>query len=239
MSFLRRLLGRDDQSPDRLRATASDRPPGWMRDGMQVQLYDGPADLEVVGESHYQDNLWRLVGGRGFPDERVRVDAVAVLAAETDNPYDANAVAVWVRGLKVGYLSRADAQRYQPGLLALQRKHGMPIALAGVIVGGGMRPDGPGMLGLYAHLEDLLYRSRDAFMSALDEYDETCRQHDVEMDSIRPALVAKWGQVPVLDTYRWRSASRRPRTSSKRSGGPSGVSPSTERMPLVQTQSMT
>jgi len=206
------------------------------------------------------------------------VDAFAVLAAETDNPYDPNAVAVWVRGLKVGYLSREDAHRYHPGLLALQRKHGKPIALAGVIVGGGMRPDGPGRLGvvlshdpedfglratpppppqgsrmrtglsdavatdeaddsydlgwindlpaddiraitmlrkflvresdpvdrhfMYAHLEALLYRSRDAFLSALDEYDETCRLHDAEMDSIRRALVSKWGQVPVLETYR-------------------------------------
>src|SRR6266508_1953247 len=55
---------------------------------------------------------------------------------------------------------------------------------------------------MYAHLEALLYRSRDAFLSALDEYDETCRLHAAEMDSIRRALVSKWGQVPVLETYR-------------------------------------
>jgi len=211
---------------------------------MEAVLCDGREDLEVVGESHYQDSLWRHVGGRGLPEERVRVDMVAVLVSETDNPYDANAVAVWIGGLKVGYLSRADAQRYQPGLLALQRKHGKPIALAGVIVGGGCGPmarwpdeadeaDDSYNLGwindlpaddiraitvlrkflvrefdpvdrhfMYAHLEALLYRSRDAFLSALDEYDETCRLHDAEMDNIRQALVAKWGQVPVLNTYR-------------------------------------
>jgi hypothetical protein len=278
MSFLRRLVGRDEQSPNRPQTTTSDHPPAWMRNGIQAWLCDGWTDLEVVGESHYQDNLWRLVGGRRQSDERVRVDVVAVLAAEPDNPYDANAIAVWVRGLKVGYLSREDAQRYQPGLLALQRKHRQPIALAGVIAGGGMRPDGPGQLGvflrhnpedfglratpppqppdsrmrtglsdaiatdeaddsydlswmsdlpaddiraimmlrqfltrepdpidrhfMYTHLEALLYRSRDAFTSALEEYDQTCRQHDAEMDTIRQALVAKWGQVPVLDTYR-------------------------------------
>jgi hypothetical protein len=54
----------------------------------------------------------------------VREDAFAVLAAEPDNPYDAIAVAVWTQDLKVGYLSREDAQRYQPGLLALQQQHG-------------------------------------------------------------------------------------------------------------------
>jgi hypothetical protein len=249
-----------------------------MQNGMEVQLCDGPTDLEVVGESHYQENLWRLVGGRGLEDERVRVDVHAVLAAEPDNPYDANAVSVWVRGLKVGHLSREDAQRYQPGLLALQREQGKPIALPGVIVGGGIREDGPGRLGvflrhnpedfglravpapsppgsrmrtglsdavatdaaddaydldwlknlpvddiraitmlrrllaresdpidrhfMFAHLETLLYQSREAFTSALDEYDDTCRQHDAEMDTIRQALVAKWGQVPVLEIYR-------------------------------------
>lgn len=276
MSLLRKLFGGDEGAADRLRAARLDQRPHWMRDGMQVQLCDGPADLEVVGESQYQDNLWRLVGGRGLEDERVRVDVHAVLVAETDNPYDDNAVSVWIRGLKVGYLSRADAQRYRPGLLALERRHGMPIALPGVIVGGGIREDGPGKLGvflrhdpedfglravaprlpgssmrtglsdaaasdgadaygldwlkslpvddvraitmlrrllaretkpidrhfMFAHLEALLYQSREAFTSALDEYDDTCRQHDAEMDTIRPALVATFGQVPVLEIYR-------------------------------------
>jgi hypothetical protein len=40
---------------------------------------------------------------------------------------------VWIQGLKVGYLSREDAQRYRPGLLTLVQQHGKPIALAGVI----------------------------------------------------------------------------------------------------------
>jgi hypothetical protein len=68
-----------------------------MRDGMQVQLCEGREDLEVVGDASYQDNLWRIVGGRHSPDGRVREEVYAVLAAEPDNPYDANAVAVWSR----------------------------------------------------------------------------------------------------------------------------------------------
>jgi tetratricopeptide (TPR) repeat protein len=55
---------------------------------------------------------------------------------------------------------------------------------------------------MHAHLEALLYRSRDVFASALDEYDQACRQHDSEMESIRAAFMAKWGQMPVLETYR-------------------------------------
>jgi tetratricopeptide (TPR) repeat protein len=55
---------------------------------------------------------------------------------------------------------------------------------------------------MHAHLQALLYRSRDVFASALDEYDQACHQHDAEMDGIRAAFMAKWGQVPVLETYR-------------------------------------
>jgi hypothetical protein len=53
-----------------------------------------------------------------------------------------------------------------------------------------------------AELEARLYRARDLYDAALDEFDETCRQHDAEMDTIRPALIAKWGKVPLLGTYR-------------------------------------
>jgi hypothetical protein len=55
---------------------------------------------------------------------------------------------------------------------------------------------------MHAHLQTLLYRSRDVFASALDEYDQACHQHDAEMDSIRVAFMAKWGRVPVLELYR-------------------------------------
>jgi hypothetical protein len=268
MGFLRRLLRSGEQPPDRRQVTSPDQRPAWMHDGMEVQLCEGHVDLDVVGEASYQDNLWRVVGGRRSPTDRVRVDVHAVLVAEPDNPYDANAVSVWVQGLKVGYLSRDDARRYRPGLLALENEHRRPVALAGAIVGGGMRADGLGRLGVFlrhdpadfglrpmpppappearmrtglsdalatdgaddaydlgwlrdlpaddlrairmlrqllqreadaidrhfmhAHLEALLYSSREVFASALDEYDQACRHHDAEMGSIRAAFVAKW-----------------------------------------------
>jgi hypothetical protein len=115
LGFLRRLLGGGQQQPDRRSGWSPEQRPGWMREGMEVQLYDGREDLEVVGEASYQDNLWRVVGGGGSSNDRVRVEVSAVLVAETDNPYDANAVSVWVQGLRVGYLSREDARRYRPG----------------------------------------------------------------------------------------------------------------------------
>ena len=139
---------RSERGQARPAVTQEDERPAWMRDGIEVTLLEGAQDLEVVGESHYQENLWRLVGPRRR-EARVRSDICALLVPEDGNPYDANAVAIWIQGLKVGHLSRADARQYRPGLLRLQNHHGQPIALKGVIVGGGLREDGPGRLGVF------------------------------------------------------------------------------------------
>jgi hypothetical protein len=96
LGFLRRLLG-GGQQPDRPSAWSTEQRPSWMRDGLEVQLSEGREDLEVVGEASYPDNLWRIIRERRSPDGRVREEVDAVLAAEPDNPYDANAVAVWIQ----------------------------------------------------------------------------------------------------------------------------------------------
>lgn len=54
----------------------------------------------------------------------------------------------------------------------------------------------------YAELEHRLYRSRDLFDAALDEFDEACASHDSEMDDMRAAFIEKWGRVPRLALYR-------------------------------------
>jgi len=54
----------------------------------------------------------------------------------------------------------------------------------------------------FAELETRLYRSRDLYDSALVEFDDACRRHDAEMETIRHAFLAKWGKVPLLETYR-------------------------------------
>jgi len=54
----------------------------------------------------------------------------------------------------------------------------------------------------FSELEARLYRSRDLYESALGEYDEACVRHDAEMESICEAFMAKWGKIPLLDTYR-------------------------------------
>lgn len=54
----------------------------------------------------------------------------------------------------------------------------------------------------FAELEARLYRCRDLYATALDEFDEACWRHDAEMEPICAAFMAKWGKVPLLETYR-------------------------------------
>jgi hypothetical protein len=235
---------------------------------IEVTLSEGNDPLEVVGESHHQEALWSIVGGHST--ERVRCEVLAMLLAETDNPYDKNAISVWVNGLHIGFLSRADAAAYRPGLLALQQKDGHLVAMHGEVVGGGPRDDGIGRLGVflrhditdfgfvheetyhddrdirsgghlvagnelmcldglpaddtgairycrqllakeqapltrhyvYLQLEHHLYRCREVFGSALEEFDAACQAHDGEMEAIRPALLTRFDGIPFLETYR-------------------------------------
>jgi hypothetical protein len=273
VGFLRKLIGHRD-APATIAETPS--PPVG---SLQVRLLGGTQTLNVVGESNYQQNIWQSVGG--FQRDRIRHDVVAVLTAEPENPFDSNAVSAWISGLHVGYLAREDAVLYQPGLQQLVATHGVPIALSGVVAGGGSQDGRERMVGvflnhdpadfglqdivrparppsrprelrtglshaiatdaqddsydlswleelspnandalgqlrqllvgerdpidrhfMFAEIEWRLYRARDAFASALEEYDDTCRQHDAEMESIRAALVAKFGSVPLLETYK-------------------------------------
>lgn len=72
---------------------------------------NGRYAFNIVGESHYQDAIEAIVGGR----TREGADEVAdaVLACERDNPHDGNAVRVDIEGRTVGYLSREHAEKYR------------------------------------------------------------------------------------------------------------------------------
>lgn len=264
MGFLDRILGR--AAP--IIATPSPA-------GIASTVLGGHETLEVVGESHYQEHLWRLAGG--VQTERIRCAVQAVLVPEAANAHDRNAICVLIDDGVVGYLSREDAVVYRPGLDLLMEKYGGYIALEGQIIGGGQRSGGLGMLGVFldhdpgqfglwarqiSHIGELrtglsqavatdldddtydlswydqlsgsrtpadivtlrkllvedrdpidrhfmlselgkcLYASRDAFASALDEFDAVCEQHHSEMHVIRAALTEKFGQVPIIEMYR-------------------------------------
>lgn len=92
------------------------------------QRGSGNFDVEVVGESHYQDALLRVAGSG-----EVRHPCEARLVLEDGNPYDSQAVRVEIGGRTVGYLSRVDARRYR----ARVTDKGLDVSCSAVIVGGG------------------------------------------------------------------------------------------------------
>jgi len=55
---------------------------------------------------------------------------------------------------------------------------------------------------MFCELAARLYKLRDDDPSALEEYDAACNAHDGEIGEIRAALVAKFGKVPLLETYK-------------------------------------
>lgn len=263
-------------------APVASSPPAGV--AVSVRMFHGDEDLEVVGESFRQGELWAICDLQ--EGDRVRHPIDAVLVPEPQNEKDPNAVAVHANGLLVGYLPRDIAGAYLPGINALMEHHGAYVGLRGTIVGGGHYADGPGRLGVWllhdprdfglssdggsgwtgpvarrvpsdgtmrtgfteawltdieddtydlswfdglpdddrpaiamlrqllssepdpidrhfqlSELETRLYRCRDLYDTALEEFDEVCRRHDAEMKVICAAFRAKWGKVPLLQTY--------------------------------------
>lgn len=93
---------------------------------------------EVVGESHYQEALSLIAGGRNEKGSDLEVDVR--LLPEPGNPYDANAVRVEVAGNLVGYLDRHAAQRFRAGCATLFGSV-CECACAGVVRGGWYRDE--------------------------------------------------------------------------------------------------
>ena len=63
-------------------------------------MLSGGLEVGVVGESHYQNALTAIVGGKR--PESVRIPTQATFVLEPDNPYDPNAVAVYIAGGRSG-----------------------------------------------------------------------------------------------------------------------------------------
>ena len=66
--------------------------------------------VEVVSTATYQEALAAVAGGD--PDELQDIEKWAHLIPEPENPWDRNAVAVYVDGRKVGYLPREHTAAY-------------------------------------------------------------------------------------------------------------------------------
>jgi hypothetical protein len=74
-------------------------------------LIEGDSLVPVVGTSHYQPALAEITGRKR--EEEIRVEKIAGLVPEPDNPHDPNAIAVHIDGHLVGYLSRDENPRWQ------------------------------------------------------------------------------------------------------------------------------
>lgn len=115
--------------------------------GQITFLTEGNTLLEVVGESYRQEHLWALVGaGRPMP---IVQPTLAILWPEPENPHDPNAIAVWIDGGHVGYLSRSSARELLDGLRSLMERHRGLVGAKGEIRGGGFGIDQPGHLGVF------------------------------------------------------------------------------------------
>lgn len=101
----------------------------------QVGAISGPGDfeIEVVGESHYQQALERICGGRSEDGAEEYVTAILVL--EDTNPYDKMAVRVDIEGHTVGHLSRDNARAYRRQLKAAG--HPRLTATCNAVIRGG------------------------------------------------------------------------------------------------------
>lgn len=79
--------------------------------------------LEVAGEWYRRDNLRQLFAREGaLSPAGAEQQHDAALVPDPGNPHDRHAVAVYVEGLHVGYMERADAARYHGAVAALQAR---------------------------------------------------------------------------------------------------------------------
>jgi hypothetical protein len=123
---LNRISARPPPLPD-----GGVRPAPALSGGVAAIIGDGKFGFPVVGESHHEAVLEQLAGGR--TEEGVHVSCAALLLPQPDNPYDPDAVAVFIRGEEVGFLARNVA----PEFLQALRAGGYDRAASEAIIVGG------------------------------------------------------------------------------------------------------
>ena len=107
----------------------------------------GDYELEVVGESYYQNSFEEICGPR--TDESVDLIVDAHLVPEPKNPHDPFAVRIDVQGKKVGYLPRETAKDYTILLKALKIPITTTLLVSGNIRGGWVRKGRKGNYGIW------------------------------------------------------------------------------------------
>lgn len=108
-------------------------------------------EAEVVGESKYQDALQKVAGEKDS-DQKSHF-CVALIVPEPSNPFDKNACAIFIDGMKVGYLPRLFAADYVSQLKANKLKKTAVLSVDAEIVGGWRRRGSEGNYGVKLDLK--------------------------------------------------------------------------------------
>jgi hypothetical protein len=106
----------------------------------------GDRSVDIIGESHYQDALEEICGGRTQYD--VYEGVIATLIPEDDNPIDENAVRVEVQGRTVGYLKKPESKNYREKLREAGFLGILTTCKALILGGGEPRDDYNGYYGV-------------------------------------------------------------------------------------------
>jgi hypothetical protein len=103
-----------------------------------VPFLDGPGtfSIDIVGESHYQNALNSICGGK-IPDGHNLI-VHAELIHEDNNPYDRQAIRIDIHGMTVGYFSKKLAREYRQRITEAGYP-GVTAVCDAMIVGGWKR----------------------------------------------------------------------------------------------------
>jgi hypothetical protein len=102
-------------------------------------------ELEVVGESHFQETFEKIVGTRWSGG--VYWHVVAQLFFIDDNPADSNAVGVMIEGMPAGYVPAREAMAFRAAILEANPDR-LPVICKGEIRGGFVKGSRKGSYGL-------------------------------------------------------------------------------------------
>ncbi len=139
MGFLSKLFGK---------TTKKDAP-------IEVNV-SGEFSVNVVGESHYQEHLERICGGRR--EEGSRMTIAAQLIYDNNNPYDNNAIRIDILGKPVGFLCKTDAENYRTCMLS-KGFDGRTATCMAKISGGWKRESGDiGAFGVVLYIREEFFQ---------------------------------------------------------------------------------
>jgi hypothetical protein len=137
---LRSLLGETGRARPRARLS------GHAGRGLPVTIH-GAHEVEVVGESHHQDELLAITGGRRRYGG-VDVGVVAELVPEPDNRFDPEAIVVQIDDRAVGYVRREDVEWMRPLIDESLDMHGLATCEATIRGGWDRGRDEVGWFGV-------------------------------------------------------------------------------------------